>query len=366
MPRLMEAAPLSAPGAEIGPRINIRDLTFPQLTAWMKAAGEPAFRAKQVFQWLYQRQVASFEEMANVSKALKAKLSLYFHLGEVEEAARAVSQDGSVKFVHQLADGELVESVLMPGERHITLCVSSQVGCAMKCDFCMTGKMGLTRNLTPGEIVQQVVNSWRTLEEGQFIRNIVFMGMGEPFHNYDNVMTALDILTDDLGFGFSNRRVTISTSGLVPAIRRYAAEGRKANLAISLNGVTDELRSQLMPVNKRWPLEKLLEACREFPLDTRHRITFEYILMKGTTDSLDHARKLVKLLHGLKAKVNLIPFNPGPGSPYKAPEITHCRAFQEVLLNKGLLATLRISRGQDIAGACGQLTTKEKEKRQLA
>jgi 23S rRNA (adenine2503-C2)-methyltransferase len=342
---------------------NSKDYTLEALTAWMAKRGEPAFRARQVFQWLYQRRVDDFAAMSNVAKDLRRGLAEHFITGRLERHDVRRSGDGSVKLAFRLGDGALIESVLMPNNTHYTLCVSTQVGCAMGCDFCMTARMGLVRNLTPGEIVQQVVEAYRELPEEALIRNVVFMGMGEPLHNYDNLITALEILSEDHGFGFSWRRLTVSTSGLVPAIRRFAREKVRANLAVSLNGVTDEARARLMPVNRRWNIAALLKACREIPKEPRVRITFEYVLLEGITDDLGDARKLVKLLHGLKCKVNLIPFNPWPGTPYRGPDLAHARAFQEELLDRGLLATLRISKGQDIQAACGQLITDTRPQR---
>jgi len=336
---------------------NIKDLTLERLTGWLKERGEPPFRARQVFQWLYQRRARSFEDMTSVSKTLRQLLAEQFSLGSLECDSLAGAEDGTRKFAFRLADGKRIESVLMPNATHYTLCVSTQVGCAMGCGFCMTAKMGLERNLSAGEIVEQVVACAREIEDGKILRNIVFMGMGEPFHNYDNLTDALDILSEDFGFGFSWRRMTVSTSGLVPAIRRFAQDKVRAMLAVSLNGARDEVRTRLMPVNKRWNIEALLDACREFPADNRYRLTFEYVLIAGVTDELADARRLVKLLHGMKCKVNLIPYNAGPGSPYQSPAPAHVRAFQEILLDRGILATVRISKGQDIAAACGQLVT---------
>jgi 23S rRNA (adenine2503-C2)-methyltransferase len=344
----------SVPGSAME---NIKDYTLEGLTRWLADRGEKPFRARQLFQWLYQRRVRSYGEMTDIAKPLRQALAANFSLGALETDAIRPAADGTRKFVFRLADGKRIESVLMPNATHYTLCVSTQVGCAMGCGFCMTARMGLERNLTPGEIVGQVVECARELETGKILRNLVFMGMGEPFHNYDHLVAALDILGNDYGFGFSWRRMTVSTSGLVPAIRRFAQDRVRASLAISLNAVDDETRDRLMPVNRRWNIAALLDACREFPRDTRSRITFEYILMRGVTDDLRAARKLVKLLHGMKCKVNLIPYNAGPGSPYEAPAPEHVRAFQEELLNRGLLATVRISKGQDIAAACGQLVT---------
>ncbi len=225
----------------------------------------------------------------------------------------------------------------------------------MGCSFCATARMGLARNLSAGEIVEQAVAASRALPPGRMLRNIVFMGMGEPLHNYEAVRDAIAILQSDHGFGLSARRLTVSTSGLVPAIRRFAREGVRANLAVSLNGTTDAVRTELMPVNRRWNIAALLDACRAVPSENRYRITFEYVLIAGLTDGLDDARRLVRLLHGLKCKVNLIPYNPHPGSAYRAPRPERARAFQRILLDKGLLATVRISKGQDIQAACGQL-----------
>jgi len=340
-------------------RRNLKDLTPQGMEAWLAEQGEPAFRRRQIFQWLYQRRVKDFDAMTDVSKGLRTKLAEHFHLGWMECESAHSSKDGSTKYIFAMGDGRRVETVLMPNNTHYTLCVSTQVGCAMGCAFCMTGRMGLVRNLSAGEIVQQVVGSYADVPEGNIIRNIVFMGMGEPLHNYDNLVSALRILSDDYGFGFSWRRLTVSTSGLVPALKRFGQEDIRANMAISLNGVTDEMRTKVMPVNKRWNLAALLDACRSFPMENRERITFEYVLLKGVTDELASAKKLVKLLHGIKCKVNLIPFNPWPGSPFDGPTMAHARAFQEVLHSKGVIATLRISKGQDIQAACGQLITEK-------
>ena len=341
-------------------RANLKDLTLPALSQWLTDQGEPGYRARQIFQWLYQKRVERTEEMSNLSKELRAKIASQFHLGNLEVVTRLESQDGSRKYAIRLQDGKQVEAVLMPNNTHYTVCISSQVGCAMGCDFCMTAKMGLERNLSVGEILEQVVVMAREVGDEKLIRNVVFMGMGEPMHNFDNLMRALEILQEDFAFGLSSRRITVSTSGLVSAIRRFAKSPSKVMLAVSLNAVDDAKRDALMPVNHRWPIKELLDACRALPMENRSRITFEYILMDGVSDDPADARKLVKLLHGFKCKVNLIPYNPYPGSPYRKPSMNRCRAFQEVLLNKGVLATLRISKGEDIQAACGQLITGNK------
>lgn len=231
----------------------------------------------------------------------------------------------------------------------------------MACKFCLTAGMGLERNLTPGEIVDQILNAYRLLSKGELIRNIVYMGMGEPFHNYDNTIKSLEILTSPGGLNFSSRRVTISTSGVVPGIKRFAQEKKvKANLAISLNGVTQEARKELMPISKRYSLEKLIQACREFPTESRKRITFEYILVDGLTDSPQAAREFVKLLHGIKSKVNLIPYNENDQLSYKSPQDSNIKQFRQYLLDHGIVATLRKTRGQGISAACGQLATERR------
>ena len=340
-----------------GVKDDIKNLTLDELTSWLAARGEKPFRARQVFQWLYQHRAREFDEMTSVAKSLRNLLHEHFHVGFLQRKAALHSTDGSIKYMFGLADGREVETVLMPGPEHITLCVSTQVGCAMGCVFCMTARMGLVRNLSAGEIVQQVVEAYTDVEPGRFIRNIVFMGMGEPLHNYENVVKAIDTLCEDHGFGISARRITVSTSGLVPAIKRFIRDGVRANLAVSLNAVRDDLRTELMPVNRRWNVAALLDACRELPSESRIRLTFEYVLLKGVNDGPADARRLVKLLHGIKCKVNLIPYNPPPGLSFERPSPENVRRFQEILLGKGLLATVRISRGLDIQGACGQLIT---------
>ena len=278
-----------------------------------------------------------------------------FYISSQKIADSLHSQDGSIKYRILLEDGNSIESVFLPHKNHNTICVSSQAGCGMGCDFCMTARMGLIRNLKPAEIIDQVFTVLQELKENKKIRNIVFMGMGEPFHNYNNLMQALEILTDEHGFNFSHRRITVSTSGLLPKIRRFGQEKIKANLAVSLNGVSDEVRTKLMPVNKAYNLEKLIKACSEYPLESRKRITFEYILIRDLTDSLQDAKGLIRLLHGLKFKINLIPYNSTADGKYQSPSPQQARRFQKYLLDHQIVAPLRISKGQDIQGACGQL-----------
>jgi len=339
---------------------NIKNWTRQNLREWMdeKAGSQAkvqAFRADQVFYWLYQQRVGSFAEMLNLGKETRKLLEENFWISSLKKADEQHSQDGSIKYRLLLEDGKSIESVFMPHTSYNTVCVSSQVGCGMGCDFCMTGTMGLIRNLKTSEIIDQVFAVSADLPKEKTLRNIVFMGMGEPFHNYKNLMQALEILTDEHGFNFSQRRITVSTSGLLPKIRSFGKEKIKANLAISLNGVTDEVRSKLMPVNNAYNLEQLMKVCREFPLESRRRITFEYILIRDLTDSIEDAKGLIRLLHGLKFKINLIPYNSDPGNKYQAPSQKQARKFQKYLLDHDVVAPLRISKGQDIQGACGQL-----------
>jgi 23S rRNA (adenine2503-C2)-methyltransferase len=339
---------------------KITSFSLVELAEWVEKAGQKPFRAKQLFQWLYVHKAGSLEEMSNLSKGFRERLSREFTIDRIRIVDRKEAADGTIKILQQLEDGYEIESVLLKHDDHYTVCISTQVGCAMACKFCLTASMGLKRNLVPGEIVEQVLNLSTLLPEGKQIRNIVYMGMGEPFHNYENTLKSLNIFLDDHGFNFSSRRITVSTSGIVPGIRRFAEEVDKVNLAISLNGVTQEARERLMPVSKRYSLEALIQACKEFPSETRKRITFEYILMRGVTDSMTSAKKLVSLLHGIKGKVNLIAYNENPDLEFKSPDAKTVKKFQQYLLDHGLIATLRSSKGQGISAACGQLATRKK------
>jgi 23S rRNA (adenine2503-C2)-methyltransferase len=340
----------------IAPLPKITDLTAEALTAWAIENNEKPFRAGQIFQWLYHHRVDNPDQMLNLSRSFRQKLAGSFSFNRIRIIEKKTATDGTVKLLQQLHDGLAIESVLLHHEDHHTVCISTQVGCAMGCRFCRTAGLGLIRNLSCGEIVEQVLNCQSLLPEGETVRNIVYMGMGEPFHNYDATIASLKIFLNHHGFSFSSRRITVSTSGLVPGIERFGRETQaKANLAISLNGVTQEARQQLMPISRRHSLEDLIEACRQFPKEARKRITFEYILLKDITDALASARQLVRLLHGIRAKVNLIPFNETPDLPFRSPAPETIKAFQQYLLDHGLLATLRTSRGGDIDAACGQL-----------
>ena len=344
----------------ISKRYNIINWTRQNLSDWFKKNEKSSnsiksFRADQVFNWLYQKRAESFDQMLNIGQGTRKLLEDHFYISSLKVVDYLQSSDGSIKYRILLDDGNSIESVFLPHKNHNTICVSSQVGCAMGCDFCMTAKMGLKRNLDPSEIINQIFTVLKELPKEKKIRNIVFMGMGEPFHNYNNLMQALEIITDENGFNYSHRRITVSTSGLLPKIKRFGFEKIKANLAVSLNGVTNEVRTKLMPVNKAYNLEKLIKVCSEFPLESRKRITFEYILIRDLTDSLQDAKSLIRLLHGLKFKINLIPYNSSPGCKYKAPSLDQARMFQKYLLDHQIIAPLRISKGQDIQGACGQL-----------
>jgi 23S rRNA (adenine2503-C2)-methyltransferase len=269
------------------------------------------------------------------------------------------SEDGTQKFLFELEDGNRIESVLIPEKKRLTLCLSTQAGCAMGCRFCLTGKMGLKRSLTTAEILNQILAVRETLPDNMSITNIVLMGMGEPLANYENILKAIGLMTHPEAFKFSSRRVTLSTVGLVPELEQLAKEITRFRLAISLNASDEETRSRLMPINRRHPLKKLLELCRKFPLPPRARITFEYVLLEGENDFPEDAKRLLKLLKGIPSKINLIPLNEAPGIPYKKPSEERIRQFQEILMEGGLTAIVRASKGADISAACGQLQGKK-------
>ena len=337
---------------------SIEDLSRAELEAWCAAVGEPRYRATQVLAWVHRKGADDFESMSNLSRAFRAKLAEEFTIGRLAPTFVAEAADGTRKMLFHLPAP--IESVLIPqfdreadARDRLTLCISSQAGCGMGCAFCATARMGLVRNLTPAEIVGQV-RAGRALAVPRALTNVVFMGMGEPLANYEAVRTALEILTAEWGFAISPRRITVSTVGLVPVIPRLIAETR-VNLAVSLGATTDAQRERLMPVDRRYPLAALLAACRDLPLPRRKRITFEYTMLGAENDSDADARRLVRLLHGLRAKVNLIPFNPFPGSGFVPSPRERIVRFQTMLRAQGLNATIRESRGQDIQAACGQL-----------
>jgi 23S rRNA (adenine2503-C2)-methyltransferase len=339
---------------------DLRSLSRAGVDALVARLGEKPYRARQIFRWLHQKGAATLDEMTDLPAALRGRIAAEIPLTALERAEERRSSDGTIKWTWRTGDGKLIESVYMPETGRKTLCVSTQAGCAVGCTFCMTGTMGLSRNLTSGEIVDQVARANRRLlelEEGappRPLTNLVFMGMGEPLHNYDNVKAALDVLLSEDGPNFSNRHVTVSTAGIVPEMRRFGEE-TDVKLAVSLNATTDEVRSALMPLNRRWPLRELLAACREFPMKKGRRITFEYVLLGGVNDFDEDAVRLSRMVKGIPAKVNLIPYNENPGLGFQAPGPGRVEAFRDRLVAANVTAVVRRNRGSDIAAACGQL-----------
>ena len=324
--------------------------------------GYPRFHAGQIFRWIYRRGVTSAADMTDLPRELRAAVAATFQLTTPTLVQRERSIDGTEKFVLRLEDGRTIESVFIPDTPAMTFCISTQVGCAMACSFCLTGKMGLVRNLTAGEIVGQV----RVLVDALAMRdtafNIVLMGMGEPLHNYDETMKALRILADEQGFNLPPRRVTLSTVGLLPALERLANEEVMPNLAISLHAPTDAQRGTLVPINRKYGVAEIIAACKRFPLKKRRRITFEYVLLAGVNDSVDDARRLARLLAGMKAKVNVIPRNAAAGIPYERPSEDAIGRFARTLAEDGITVSVRKSRGRDIRAACGQLIVEGQKK----
>jgi 23S rRNA (adenine2503-C2)-methyltransferase len=347
--------------------IALRDLRHAELEALVAELGEPRFRADQIYRWIHARGARSLDEMTDLPAALRVRLGAAgADLLPVALAHIHASADGTRKLVLRLRDDRLIESVLIPDEDKLTLCVSSQVGCALDCTFCATAKLGFGRQLTAGEIVDQVYRA-RALaaEDGRRITNLVFMGMGEPLHNFANLEAALETLTHELGANLSPRRITVSTAGLVPGIEKLGRSSLGVNLAISLNATDDAVRDELMPINRKWNLAALIGAVRRFPLARRRRVTFEYVLLPGKNDRPADAERLPALLRGIPAKVNLIPWNPHPGAPYARPSAESVTAFQEALKARGLATYVRRPRGDDIAAACGQLAGQTERPEQL-
>ncbi len=342
-------------------RANLVGLDRRALVAEMAALGEKPFRADQLWHWIYHRGATGFGEMTTLAKPLREKLAERYVIARPGVAKLETSLDGSRKWLLAMADGREVESVHIPDDDRGALCLSSQVGCTLSCSFCHTGTQAMVRNLDAGEIVGQVLvardalGEWPTPSEGRLISSIVMMGMGEPLYNYDEVARALAIVMDSAGIAISKRRVTLSTAGVVPMIRRCGAE-LGVNLAVSLHAVTDEMRDRLVPLNKKYPIAELLAACRDYPSGTNaRRITFEYVMLKGVNDEPADARALVQLIKGIPAKVNLIPFNPWPGAPYECSTEAAIRVFAEIVNAAGYASPVRSPRGRDIMAACGQL-----------
>ena len=335
--------------------LNLAELDISELESALEARGCERFHARQLYRWIYKRGVVDFQKMTDLSKDLRARLAADFEVVTPIVVSDSRSIDGTRKFVLELADHRRIEAVFIPDTPAMTFCISTQVGCAMGCGFCLTGKMGLVRNLTAGEIAGQVRVLANATDMLDHPFNIVLMGMGEPLHNYDPTMKALRILHSEHGLAVSPRRVTLSTVGIVPGLQRLAKERLMPNLAISLHATTDEQRSELVPPNRKYPLAEILETCRRFPLKRRSRITFEYVMLDGVNDTPEDARRLARLLSGIKAKVNLIPLNPAPGIPFERPSDERIDRFAQILADRHFTVSVRKSRGQDIRAACGQL-----------
>jgi 23S rRNA (adenine2503-C2)-methyltransferase len=342
-------------------RVNLLGMPRAKVEAFFADMGEKPFRAKQVMQWIHQYGVSDFDEMTNISKVLREKLKQVAHITAPEVIYEDISSDGTRKWAMRMPGGSSIETVLIPEGNRGTLCVSSQIGCALDCSFCSTGKQGFNRNLSPEEIVGQIFNAIasfgdidRTKERP--VTNVVFMGMGEPLLNFDNVMDAVNLMMDDYAYSISKRRCTISTAGVVPAIERMNGL-TDASIAISLHAPNDELRNQLVPVNKKYPIDVLLTSVKKYlsSLSDKRKATIEYTLLAGVNDRKEHADQLAKVLDGLPCKINLIPFNPFPNSGYKKPSNNEVRTFQDWLTKAGFIVTVRTTRGDDIDAACGQL-----------
>jgi 23S rRNA (adenine2503-C2)-methyltransferase len=350
---------IETPGSE--PRPNLVGLGREALAAAIAGLGAEPFRARQLWHWIYYRGATDFARMTSLAKAFRRQLAERFDLARPAIAQSLVSQDGTRKWLLRFADGQEVETVHIPEEDRGTLCISSQVGCTLNCTFCHTGTQRLVRNLRSAEIVGQIMvardrlGEWPSPPADRQVTNIVLMGMGEPLYNFDNVAAALKIVMDPEGLAISKRKITLSTAGVVPMIARCGAE-LGVNLAVSLHAVRDDVRDRLVPLNRRYPIAALIEACRNYPgLSNARRITFEYVMLKGVNDSPVEARELVRLLRGIPAKVNLIPFNPWPGAAYESSSEATIKAFSDIVFAAGLSAPVRTPRGRDILAACGQL-----------
>src|SRR5688572_26145318 len=346
--------------------VDLAELELSELEDALESRGARRFRARQLYRWIYRRGVTDFDLMTDLPRTLRARFRSDFTISTPKVIADERSVDGTRKFVLELNDRRRIEAVFIPDTPSMTFCISTQVGCAMACDFCLTGKMGLVRNLTAGEIAGQVrvLAAATNLLDHPF--NIVLMGMGEPLHNYDNTMKALRMLNSEHGLPVSPRRITLSTVGIVPGLKRLAREPLMPNLAISLHATTDEQRTALVPLNRKYSLEQVLTACRRFPLKKRSRITFEYVMLDGVNDTSEDARRLAKLLAGIKSKVNLIPLNPAPGIPFERPSDERVDRFAQILADRHITVSVRKSRGRDIRAACGQLIVEGGTKKSAA
>ncbi len=348
-------------------KTDLKNLSQDQLVEFAEKLGQPAFRGRQIMSWLYRPGIEDFEQMTDLAKVFRKVLADHSNFSHFKDPIIERASDGCVKFGFKLDDGYIIESVLIPEPDRNTLCISSQVGCAMKCTFCLTGTMGFKRNLTPSEIVNQVVavrdfllNEPKDALIGpDRVTNLVYMGMGEPLNNTENVLTSLSIITEQKGLDLACRRITVSTCGIVPQMKIFG-DRANVNLAISLHAVDDETRDQLMPINHKYSIDDLLEACKNYPMKKRSRIMFEYILLAGINDSDDEARLLAKKLRQIPCKINLLPYNESPGIPYKSPSRNRIMAFQKILRDANYSVFIRNSRGDDISAACGQLASEAK------
>jgi len=334
---------------------NLLDFTLEEMEEFISSLGKEKFRARQIMKWLHQCGSLSFDDMTTLSRDFRARLSELARISRPQIIKMLTSTDGTKKALLRLEDGLFIESVLIPGKSHWTICLSTQAGCAMSCKFCLTASQGFKRNLLPSEIVGQLIALKHETPKGIDIKNIVMMGMGEPLANYENTLKTINILTCDFGLGISNRKITVSTCGLAPQIVQLGKD-ICINLAVSLNAHDDETRSKIMPINKKYSLEVLLDACRQYPMPGRRLLTFEYILIDGFNSSVQDARKLAVLLKGQRCKLNLIVFNEFPGSPFKSPPQKDVEAFQQTLIDNHYTTMLRKSKGSDILAACGQLS----------
>lgn len=348
-------------------KINLLDLDRDGLVGFFDSLGDKPFRASQILKWIYQQDVADFQQMSNISKSLREQLERLAEVKAPEVVLDELSDDGTRKWVLKLSDGNQIETVYIPESDRGTLCVSSQVGCALDCSFCSTGRRGFNRNLSTAEIISQVWLATRLVnqenKQGRAVTNVVLMGMGEPLLNFDNMVKAVHIMMDDFAYGLSKRRVTVSTAGVVPAMDKLG-DVLDTRLAVSLHATNNELRDQLVPINKKYPLEELIPACHRFieKQNARTRITFEYVMLEGVNDSDQHARELVKLLKGIPVMMNLIPFNPFEGSGYKSSSMKRIEQFSQILINADMTTVIRRTRGEDIDAACGQLVGKVEDK----
>ncbi|MGW8195230.1 MAG: 23S rRNA (adenine(2503)-C(2))-methyltransferase RlmN [Desulforhopalus sp.] len=348
-------------------KTDLKNFTQAELVSYVESLGQPSFRGRQIMAWLYRPGISDFSQMTDLAKVLRQTLAEHARISRFETPLIETASDGCVKFGFRLEDGHIVESVLIPEPDRNTLCISSQVGCAMGCSFCLTGTMGFVRNLTPAEIVNQICAARDYLLDQpkeqlvgpDRVTNVVYMGMGEPLNNLQNVLASLSIITEQKGLDLATRKITVSTCGIVPKLRELG-EKSSVNLAISLHSVDDEVRSLLMPVNKRYPVALLLEACRNFPMPKRKRIMFEYTLLKGVNDADRDAHALASRLRGIPCKINLLPYNTCPGLPYEGSSTERILAFQQILLHAHYTVFVRNSRGSDISAACGQLATQQK------